>query len=130
MRLRTLIAATLIAVGCSSGGVPAANVPPAGTIWFGETFDPSTFALTGKTTMASAGAPVVLVANVGRKAKAADLLIRTSYNGAVVNTQAASGSGEGEVWGFSLASMTAGYWLYEITDIGGNVLASATLQVQ
>jgi hypothetical protein len=36
--------------GTGGGGPSAANLPPAGTIWFGSSFDPQTFAISSRLT--------------------------------------------------------------------------------
>jgi hypothetical protein len=62
---------------------------------------------------------------------AANLVIRVSYNGALVANSAANASGSGGVWGWSPGPLfAAGQWRYDLTDIGGNVLASGTITAQ
>ncbi len=115
-------------VGC--GGVNRADAPPVGTIWFGQSFDPSTFVITGRTTSMALGAPAVMVGNVGKSMKPEELRIRATFDGEVVNDQAVTGSGVGEYWGFPITSMpAAGDWTFELLDVGGTVLASGTLTV-
>lgn len=128
MRL-LVFALVLVLTGCG-GVVDSADVPPSGTIWFGQSFNPSTFAMAGRTTSVSRGAPVSMVGNLGRSMKISDLQIRTSFDGSVVGSQAAAGSGEGEIVGFTLGPLlAAGSWTYEIIDVGGNVLALGTITV-
>jgi hypothetical protein len=55
-------------------------------------------------------------------------VIRVSYNGALVSTIPSSTKGNSDVWGFSPGPLfEAGQWRYDLTDIGGNVLASGTV---
>lgn len=123
-RLSTLLLAVAL-VGC---GVTAKDAPPAGTIWFGTAFDPQTLSLTGKTTTVSTTQPFALVGHLTHSAKVSELSIRASLNGSLVNAVQATGSGEGEVVGFPILPVTvAGDWRYDITDVGGNVLASGTV---
>ena len=130
MKRIALSALLLISLVACGGGVNKADAPPVGTIWFGESFNPTTLAITGRTTTVALGAPAVLVANVGKSMKPEDLKIRASFNGEVVNDQAVSGSGVGEYWGFPITSMpAAGDWLFELLDTGGTVLASGTITV-
>ena len=59
---------------------------------------------------------------------ASALAIRTSWNGQLVSTVAVTAKGSGDVWGFSPGPLfMAGEWKYDLTDIGGNVLASGTI---
>lgn len=57
----------LVVVGCTSaGGVPPANVPPGGAVWFGQSFDPQTIALTGQATSFTAPSQIAIVAHLSR----------------------------------------------------------------
>jgi hypothetical protein len=111
-----------------SSGVSGANLPPAGAIWFGSSFDPSTFEIRGRTTSISSQTAFSAVARLTREMAGSDLSIRISYNGAVISSSAVTWQGSGDVWGFSPgALMAAGEWRYELVDVGGNVLASGTI---
>jgi hypothetical protein len=61
------VTACLTLAGCGGGGtVPAQDVPPAGTIWFGTAYDVTTFHLTGHATSFPLGQQVALVARMSR----------------------------------------------------------------
>jgi hypothetical protein len=49
----------------------------------------------------------------------------------LVNTQAANAEGNGDLWGWSLGPLfEPGVWRYEITDVGGNVLAAGSITAE
>ena len=133
---RTVAALLLMGIlaGCS-GSVPAAappaaraDIPPVGAIWFGSSFDPQTFAISSRLTTVTANQGFSFVAHLSRVIDASALLIRTSWNGQLVATTPPSAKGSGDLWGFSPGPLfAAGKWKYDLTDIGGNVLATGTL---
>jgi hypothetical protein len=122
----------VIAAGSpSSGTVQPGNQPPAGTIWFGSSFDPTTFAISGRTSSISVGSPISGVAHLTRSMAGSELSIRVELNGAVIATVKTGWSGSGDIWGFTpVAPTIAGTWTYQLVDVGGNVLASGALTVQ
>jgi hypothetical protein len=114
--------------GPGGSGPAAANLPPAGTIWFGSSFDPQTFAITNRLTTVTANQGFSFVARLPRTMDASGLVIRTSFDGKLVATIPVSVKGTGDVWGFSPGPLfAAGEWKYDLTDIGGNVLATGTI---
>lgn len=120
--------------GVFSGGKPdggsAGNIPPPGQIWFGNAFDPDTFAVSGRTTTVGSGQAVVLVAQFPRSVSSGEINLRTSIDGTLIGNQNVSMQGSGELFGVSIGPFYgAGSYRYEITDLGGNVLASGTLTV-
>ncbi len=109
-------------------GVDSANIPPAGTVWFGSSFDPKTFAISDRLTTVTANQGFSFVAHLSRTIDASELAIRTSWNGQLVASVAVSAKGSGDAWGFSPGPLfAAGEWKYDLTDIGGNVLATGTI---
>lgn len=137
--LRIGLLALLMVLALSAGGayalltrtrtVPAyANLPPAGVIWFGSSFDPTTFDIHGKTGTISATQAFSAVAHTTRSMKGSDMSIRISFNGTAVASSAVTWQGEGDIWGFSRSAVIApGFWTYDLVDVGGNVLASGTI---
>ena len=114
----------------TSGGPSAADLPPAGSIWFGSTFDPTTFVIRGRTTTAGTDAPFSFVARLTHSAKGSEMTMRWSWNGSLVTNSDLRWDGEGEVWGGSAGPLSEpGEWRLELTDVGGNTLASGTLVV-
>jgi hypothetical protein len=127
---RLLVLVALVVAGCSNGGTVAPeNLPPAGTIWFGTSFDTTTFALSGQAASFGAGAQVALVAHLSAKVPEgqATTLVFDSYP---VPTAAAP-SGGMDVYGWVIPSvlLTVGEHTVTIRDVGGNVLASGTVRI-
>ena len=123
-----LLIAGLLA-GC--GGVEAVNVPPAGDIWFGDTFDTETFELSGRTDTVGTSETFALVGTLPRSIDGSELMVRASWDGNQVWNQPANVSGSGEVWGFTYGPLSqAGRWTFELTDVGGNVLASGSVEAE
>jgi hypothetical protein len=115
-------------VGC--GGVNPADAPPAGTVWFGQSLDAKTLAITGRSTTLAMGTAGVMVANLGKSMKPEDVMVRVTFDGAVVNNERVKGSGNAAYWGIPITSLpAAGDWLFEFVDAGGAVLATGTLTV-
>jgi hypothetical protein len=70
-----------------------------------------------------------MVAQLPHTMSGNELAMRVYLDGDLVNSSAVDIEGEGDVWGFSPGPLfTPGTWRYEITDIGGNVLASGEVQ--
>ena len=114
--------------GTGGGGPSAANLPPAGTIWFGSSFDPQTFAIANRLTTLTTNQGFSFVARLPRTMDASQLAIRASLNGQLMTSIAVNAKGSGDTWGFSPGPLfMAGTWKYDLTDIGGNVLATGTI---
>ena len=114
----------------SGGPAPQgdADTPPAGTIWFGSSFDPDTLVIAGRTTTVGTQAPFAMVAHLTRSIDGSQMSVRAYWNGSLITTQAANAKGSGDLWGWSLGSLVqAGEWRYEVIDVGGNVLASGSV---
>ena len=115
--------------GASAGGT-AGNIPPVGQIWFGASFDTTTFALSGITTSTPTGATVALVAQLPHSVASGDLNLRVSLDGTVILNQNVTVKGSGELFGSTVGPfVAAGTYGYELVDVGGNALASGTLTV-
>lgn len=120
---------TLLLMGCG-GTVAAKDIPPAGQIWFGQSFDPQTFALTGQRTTVGTQEPVALVAHLTKPIEG-NVTIRASLGGALIGSAPIEVTGSGEVFGYVLGALvTPGEYRYDIVDIGGNVLASGIVTAQ
>lgn len=125
-------AVLMIRGGISSGPtVPAsADLPPVGQIWFGSTFDPSTFSLSGITHSVANGATVALVGHLPRSISTGQANLRVSIDGQAVVNQAVNMTGSGDLFGTTVGPFSVpGTYMYEIVDVGGNDLASGTLTV-
>jgi hypothetical protein len=105
------------------------DLPPSGQIWFGSSFDPATFALKAKTFRVNINTPFSMVASLTRSVDGADLSVRLSLDGGLAKSQPLHVTGFGAVWGFTPDPLPAGgTWRYDLVDIGGDVLASGTIQ--
>lgn len=114
----------------TSAGGSAGNIPPSGQIWFGSSFDPKTFAVSGRTTTARTGSSVAMVAYLPRSVSSGDINLRVLADGTMIANQSVTMTGSGELFGTTVGPFyLAGSYRYEVTDIGGNVLASGTLTV-
>ncbi len=128
--MRKLLMITVLAVvaGCSSGGVPLENLPPSGTIWFGASFDATTWVVTGQATTFVQGDKLVMVAHFTR-------IVPTGqgFNFLVDRTpiKAVDTTADTDVYGMALASalLPLGAHAFVVTDVGGNELASGTLTI-
>lgn len=104
------------------------RIPPIGKIWFGSSFDTETLEVSGRLSTVTANQGFSFVAHLPRVMEATALLIRTSWNGDLVATSPLTVSGSGDLWGFTPGPLyAAGEWRYDMTDIGGNVLATGTI---
>jgi hypothetical protein len=116
------------------GVAPRANEPPAGQVWFGSAFDSTTLEVRGKMSTVTRGQPVALVAHFSRtvpKGIAVRVVVtRPDGRSATVGTQtfAADADRFGVVIQSALLDTTGGF-SFEVKDVGGNRLASGSLQV-
>jgi hypothetical protein len=108
------------------------GIPPVGAIWFGKSFDADTFAIKHRITKIGAHAPFSFVAHLRKEMAGGDLALRTYWNGKLVGTSGfgdRNDSDSGELWGWVPGPLfQKGAWKYQVTDIGGNVLATGTIK--
>jgi hypothetical protein len=115
--------------GAASNPIAVATPPP-GRVWFGASYDPTTFALTGRTSSVNVGMPVSGVAHLTRLMDGSGLALRVDDNGQPVSNVAIGASGTGDLLGFSApAPTTPGTWTYALVDRAGTVLATGDLIV-
>jgi hypothetical protein len=126
---------TAILAGCvgSGGGVPAANLPPAGQELFGTSFNTTTFALTGAAGSFPTGQPVAVVAHLSSKVPEGQTIAIT-VDGYAYNTGKA-GAGGSDVFGIVIApggfaGAPGPSHNVSFTDAGGNELASGTVTIR
>jgi hypothetical protein len=128
--LVVLIAFAVVESGALSPAGTAGNVPPVGSIWFGSSFDPSTFAMSGVTTTTPPGSTVALVAQLPRSISSGQATMRVSLEGNVILNQTLNMSGSGQLFGTTVGPLNLpGTYTYQIVDVGGNVMATGTLTV-
>jgi hypothetical protein len=128
---RIALLCLLILTACSTGPASSPDLPPAGAIWFGTSFDAKTLAITGKTTSIKLGTPAMAVVNVGKSVTVADLHLRFVVDGGKPNPNMDIKSDTvGATFGLKFGTIgTAGKWRFEVLDKGGKLLASGTLTV-
>lgn len=125
MKVPKYLIIALLVAACAT--VSAENVPPAGQVWFGSSFDAKTYAMTGRTDSVTTTQPVALVAHLTRNAEPG-LTIRASKDGTFVTSAPVAVNGSGDVVGLMLGALVVpGAWTYDLTDVGGNVLATGTV---
>lgn len=103
------------------------DIPPAGTIWFAESFDQGTFEMPSRVSSASVGETIAFVGHL--TAPGTGIQVRLMQGGSTVIRP-----NEGIPDGTDFASGTldlrlAGPLTVELVDEGGNVLASGSLDV-
>lgn len=126
--MKLLIVVLFFVTACSSGTVDQSNVPPAGQVWFGTSFDPKTFVITDRRTTIGTQEGFAMVAHLVKPTDMQGTTIRASLNGNLVNSVATGLTTSGDVFGLALTSVVMpGQWRYDIVDVGGNVLASGTV---
>lgn len=108
-----------------------ADLPPAGTIWFGSSFDTNTFEVRGRTRSVRTGEAVSMVASLDEMVDGSDLTLRVYLDDQLVSSSDANADGSGDLWGWTLPPhFIGGTYRYEVADLGGNVLASGKLTVR
>lgn len=129
------LVASLVLIGCSSapgGAVNNVDQPSAGSIWFGTAYDPTTFALSGRTSSVNVGSQVALVAGI--RPLAADERVSIQLTGA--GGQFTAGYGDLSAGSTVVAFLIAPIWIdtpgrlsVAVIDQGGNVLATSALTI-
>jgi hypothetical protein len=120
-------------VGSAGGsGSISADIPPVGQIWFGTGFDPTTFALSGKSDDAPTGRTVAMVAHLAAPVSSGQANVRIELGGTTMadNALQLSGTPAGDVVGFTLAFPIAGSYRVTVTDAGGAALATGVVIAQ
>jgi len=125
------MAALLIVALIGSGGyvmtgfLRQPGIPPAGTIWFGASFDPDTFEVRERLTSVGPNDSFVMVGRLTRPLLGSRLVIRGYLDDALITVAWTSSLDYAVTWGFDLGPVAKpGNWRYEIAEIGGNALAS------
>lgn len=128
--LIVLVVGLAISVGLllsRNGG--SANVPPAGSIWFGSSFDTKSFEIRDRADSFTSGARVALVAHLSQTVPAG-YAATIDIDGHSTPTTVAPSAGM-DFYGVMIPSafLTPGVHHVRVSDIGGNELASGSLTV-
>lgn len=117
--------------GVGSTGGTKAETPAAGSVWFGDSFDSSTFAMKGRTTTVTSGKAVAIVAQLTKSVESGAANVQITLDGTVVlNQKLDLNGGSGDLVGFSWVPAVAGHYTVTVTDIGLKTLASGSLDVR
>ncbi len=120
----------------SAGGSPASmsvagsGIPSAGDIWFGDSFDPSTFVLRTRQTTVRVGETLAVVAHLTQTVSPSQANLQVAVGGATVVNEGINGlTGPSDIIGLTYTAQIAGTYTFRIADVGGNVLASGSITV-
>jgi hypothetical protein len=123
----------------AASGVPPAsqpeqatqNLPPAGAIWFGTSFDTTTLAISGQASVFHQGDAMVLVAHLSRAVPSGQPL-HVLMDGVALTSQVSSSAAYMDRIGLMLYSSTfpVGVHTFVIEDAGGNRLAQGTVTIE
>jgi hypothetical protein len=111
-----------------SGVQPNANQPPAGTIWFGTSFDTSTFAVSGQASSFTQSEHVVMVAHFSSTVSSGKGL-NVLVDGVIIKSTSATSDWDLFGMALNVAVLPTGTHTFEIDDVGGNRLASGTVTI-
>ena len=110
-------------------GPNTANLPPAGVIWFGTSFDTTTFEVSGQADTFTQSSPLAMVAHFTRTIPGGQA-VNILFDGVTIKSESASGS-DYDVYGQTLnaAVIPTGSHTWTVQDLGGNTLASGTVTI-
>lgn len=132
--MRRLALSVLVAMlaACGSSGPAPADVPPPGQIWFGSSFDTTTFVLSGRSTTLPLGSQVAFVARLTRPSKGEVVGLQLNVGGTPATWPGGTLAAGSDVMGQVLPAAEVyqpGPLRVEVVDVGGNVLASGTVTI-
>ncbi len=132
-----ILAVAILAVGAvvQARGLPfnlgSQPVPGAGEIWFGDSFNASTFELHERWSTVQVGRPLAGVAHTTRTVEASGAKLHIDLDGATVADQLlARISGPGDLIGFTFTPPAAGTYTFSIVGLDGTVLAKGSIPAQ
>ena len=111
----------------SVAGTVSPDLPPPGTVWFGRSFDRSTFEMPSRVPTARTGESIAYVARLIRPGNG--LTVRTVIGGVRATIREVEVSDEADIAGGTIELSAAGLVGIEIVDGSGAVLASGTFVV-
>jgi hypothetical protein len=111
-----------------TGVQPNANQPPAGTIWFGTSFDASTFAVSGQASSFTQRDHVVMVAHFNGTVSSGNGL-NILVDGVILKSETATSNWDLFGMALNAAVLPTGTHAFEIDDVGGNRLASGAVTI-
>lgn len=114
--------------------VTGGDIPPGSTVFFGSAYDPTTFAVAGKTTKIKVGDPVVAVGKALAPVDGTGVKLELKLSGkakALRAPDAMDDPATASYFGSDLSAdgLTAGTWIVAFVNAQGRVLASGFLSV-
>ena len=113
--------------------VSAENEPPVGSIWFGESVDDNTFALTGRSTSFPRGESIAYVAFLTRDVDNETITLHAIFAGKDRLVDSYNFGSSGDVLAESIEGTVldgSGRMTFEVEDSAGLVLAVSTITLQ
>jgi uncharacterized RDD family membrane protein YckC len=113
--------------------VSAENEPPVGSIWFGESVDDNTFALSGRSTTFPRGESIAYVASLTRDVDNETITLHTIFAGKDRLVDSYNFGSSGDVLAETIESTVldgSGQMTFEVEDSAGLVLAVSTITLQ
>lgn len=130
--LCTLVMTALMACG-GGGSVAAGDVPPAGSIWFGTTYDVKTFHLTNAGTSFASGQQIAVVVHLASVPGTERVALYMTFAGVSTAVGYTDFTGNGyDIMADLVPAIyftTPGQFPFQAKDSGGNVLATGTLTI-
>lgn len=126
-----LVLLTLVAA-CGGRPVAADDVPPAGSMWFGSSFDTTTFAMTGRTTTIRFGSQVAYVAHLTRPSTGESFVLSLDIGGLPATWPGGQLEPGDEIMGQVLPAAEIyqpGPLTVRVVDAGGTTLAEGTVTI-
>lgn len=114
------------------GIVAAADLPPSGTAWFGASFDPQTFVLSGRTSTVRLGQPIAVVGHLTRPSRDETLGFAIDLAGVQLSEPGERVSAGHDLVGVSIPGVEvfeAGTLTVRIIDASGTTLAWGAITV-
>lgn len=105
---------------------------PVGEVWFGSSYDLETYEIEGRTDSIETGVPFAFVTQFDIRIDPADLMLRLSRDGELVQHERVEVPGQNgsHLYGFAgTAPPEAGTWTFDFTDADEHVLATGDIEV-
>ncbi len=126
-----VVLAVLVWRGVPAALFPAPSVPPAGEIWFGDSYDAATFALHERWTSVAVGRQLNAVAHTTRQIAANGGKLRIELDGSIIADQTlADLTGPGDLIGFRFSPPSPGTYTFSIVAPDTTVLATGSIAAQ
>ncbi len=123
---------TVPSTSTGAPGVTVSDLPPTGQVWFGATFDSTSFALAERSAHARVGSTIAAVAHLSRVVGSSGAHVLVDLNGTTMadNPLNLEGVGPADVVGWTFALPVAGTYRVTVADDRGTTLATGTVAGQ